>query len=76
MALSKNQLKKSLLDMMEKGSTNPDWTPEKAADALATAIDSYVRGGVVTGIRVQPDRVVAAIPPGTVFNQTTSVSLQ
>ena len=76
MALSKDQLKKDLLAMMDKGGTDPAWTKEKAADAPAVAIDAYVRSGAVAGVKVQAVGAVPGIPPGTLFSQTTEVHLQ
>ena len=52
MALNKSALKASLIEIMETDGN----TPESAADALANAIDAYVRGAEVT-ITALPNEV-------------------
>ena len=52
MALDKSALKASLIAIMETDGN----TPESAADALANAIDAYVRGAEVT-ITALPNEV-------------------
>ncbi|MGH9277032.1 MAG: hypothetical protein ACRD12_02835 [Acidimicrobiales bacterium] len=67
MALNKDALKTDLLAMMSHG-RDPGWDEDKAADALATAIDTYVRAGLVRGVRVQRDNLV--------LDQSNEVHLQ
>lgn len=50
MALDKNLLAAALKTAFEAGLGDPDWSAEDAANAMADAIDSYVRGADVTGI--------------------------
>lgn len=52
MALNKSALKASLIEIMKTDGN----TPESAADALANAIDAYVRGAEVT-ITALPNEV-------------------
>jgi len=66
-SLVKDDLKKGLLDMMSTAQ-DQNWSKEQVADAMATAIDSYVRAGTVTG-------VVVTIADGTPATQSNSVSL-
>jgi hypothetical protein len=50
MALDRNALATALLAGFQMGMDDPDWTKEQAAEAMADAIDTYVRGAAVTGI--------------------------
>lgn len=50
MALDKPTLVAALIAAFNKGMTDPAWTQANAAQALADAIDAFVRGGAVSGI--------------------------
>ena len=50
MALDKPGLATALKAAFAAGLSDPDWTSDQAADALAAAIDLYVRGADVSGI--------------------------
>jgi hypothetical protein len=65
MALNKATLGADLLAMM-KNAEAKSWAPEQVADAMAAAIDSYVRGGDVNGVR-------AVLPNGQVAVQSSAV---
>ena len=52
MALDKSALCDALKAAFQQGMENPDWTQDDAAQALADAIDAYVRGAEVVGIAV------------------------
>lgn len=63
MALDKSALKASLIDIMKTDGN----TPESAADALANAIDAYVRGAEVT-ITALPNEVSVVGSPSAQAN--------
>ena len=65
MALNKTKLGDDLLKMMNDAKDKA-WTPKQVADAMAVAIDNYVRGGDVNGIR-------AVLPNGQVAVQSSPV---
>jgi len=67
MALDKPGLATALKAAFAAGMSDPDWTSDKAADALANAIDLYVRGAAVTGITT----TVRAPGGGAVIGQGT-----
>ena len=50
MALDKPGLVTALIASFDAGMNDPDWTQADAAQALADAIDAFVRSGEVTGI--------------------------
>jgi hypothetical protein len=50
MALDKPGLVTALTAAFAKGLNDPAWTQADAAQALADAIDAFVRGGVVSGM--------------------------
>ena len=52
MALDVAQLGQALLDAFEKGMEEPDWSKEDAAQAMAEAIDAFVRDADVVGVNV------------------------
>jgi hypothetical protein len=52
MALDKDTLRDALITAFEQGLTDPEWTKEDAAQAMADAIDVFVRGAEVTDIVV------------------------
>jgi hypothetical protein len=52
MPLDVPKLRQALLDAFGKGMTEPDWSKEKAAQALADAIDAFVKGAEVVGVNV------------------------
>ena len=52
MPLDKPGLAAALLVAFDKGMTVPDWSKDDAAQALADAIDTYVRGASVEGVAV------------------------
>jgi hypothetical protein len=64
MALDRNALATALLAGFQMGMDDPDWTKEQAAEAMADAIDTYVRGAAVTGISTQVVDA-AMVPIGT-----------
>jgi hypothetical protein len=49
--LNKNQLKTDLEATMNSAKDNA-WTTSQVAEAIAAAIDKYVRTGEVTGVKV------------------------
>ena len=51
MPLDKNQLKTDL-EVLMNGSKDNAWTTSQVAEAIAAAIDRYVRAGDVTGVQV------------------------
>lgn len=53
MALDKTALKQALKEAFVAGKAHPDWTEDDAAGALANAIDAYVRGAAVQGVKVE-----------------------
>lgn len=63
MALDKSALKASLIAIMETDGN----TPESAAEALANAIDTYVRGAEVT-ITALPNEVSVVGSPSAQAN--------
>ena len=63
MALDKSALKASLIEIMKTDGN----TPESAADALANAIDAYVRGAEVT-ITALPNEVSVVGSPSAQAN--------
>ena len=50
MALDKTLLATALKTAFEAGAQDENWTAQDAADAMADAIDAYVRAAVVAGI--------------------------
>jgi hypothetical protein len=52
MALDTNALRDALVVAFEQGMDDPGWTKEDAAQAMADAIDAFVRGADVLGIEV------------------------
>lgn len=63
MALDKSALKASLIEIIKTDGN----TPESAADALANAIDAYVRGAEVT-ITALPNEVSVVGSPSAQAN--------
>ena len=53
MALDRNALRDALITAFEQGMDNSEWTKEDAAQAMADAIDAFVRGADVVGIEVE-----------------------
>lgn len=74
MALDKTALSDAFKTAFRQGMDNPAWTKEDAADALADAIDAYVRGAEVVGVAV--DVVDLASNPSGTGTQTGTGSLQ
>ena len=62
MALDKSTLKNSLKSIMESQGN----TPESVAEALANAIDTYVKGAVVTVTALPSDVAVEGSPSAQV----------
>jgi len=52
MALDKAVLSAALKAAFEAGMDDPEWTLQQAADAMAAAIDLYVRAAAVVGVTV------------------------
>jgi hypothetical protein len=52
MPLDKTALRDALKAAFQQGLADPDWTQDDAAQALADAIDAYVRAAQVVGISV------------------------
>lgn len=52
MPLDKNALRDALKASFQQGMTDPGWSQDDAAQALADAIDTYVRAAQVTGVTV------------------------
>lgn len=50
MPLDRNALAAALVAGFQQGLDDPDWTQEMAAEAMADAIDAYVRGAEVIGV--------------------------
>ncbi len=72
MPLDKATLTTALTAAFEQGMADPDWTLGQAADAMATAIDDYVRAADVSGVStnvVDP----ASTPIGTGTQTGTGV---
>ncbi len=67
MSLVKDDLKQGLLDLMNNAQAH-NWSREQVADAMATAIDGYLRAAVVTG-------VVVSVPGGATATQSNQVGL-
>jgi hypothetical protein len=67
MALDKNSLRDALVKMMTNAGEQ-SWTKNQVADAMAGAIDDYVRAGAVAG-------VVVGLPDGTSATQTNTAGL-
>jgi hypothetical protein len=66
MALDKPGLVAALVAAFNQGMTNPAWTQADAAQALADAIDAFVRTGEVTGITTTvTDNAAVVIGHGT-----------
>ena len=56
--------------MMNKSMTDKSWTKEQTAQAMADAIDAFVRGGAVCGVRVfDPPRSLTLAQTGQVTIQ-------
>jgi hypothetical protein len=68
MALNKDRLRLALLAMMNQAETEA-WTKEQVADAMAGAIDGYVRAGAVSD-------VVVTLSGGTEVRQTNTAVLK
>ncbi len=68
MALDQKSLRDALLAMMTNAQDHA-WTKDQVADAMAAAIDGYVRAGTVNG-------VVVALPGGQTATQSAAVVLQ
>ena len=68
MSLDKNGLRDALVAMMTAAQEH-SWSKNQVADAMATAIDAYVRAGAVSG-------VVVTLPNGTQVQQSNRASLQ
>jgi hypothetical protein len=67
MSLTKSGLQAALAKMM-KDSVDQKFTVDQVAEAMATAIDDYVRQATVTGIRV-------SLPNGKHAAQTAPVTV-
>ncbi len=52
MPLDKSMLRDALLASFRQGQENPDWRATDAAQAMADAIDAYVRAAEVVGVSV------------------------
>jgi hypothetical protein len=52
MALDKNALRDALKAAFQQGLDDPDWSQDDAAQALADAIDAYVRAAAVVNVTV------------------------
>lgn len=52
MALDKNALRDALKAAFQAGLDDPDWSQDDAAQALADAIDAYVRAAAVVNVTV------------------------
>lgn len=52
MPLDKDRLRLALIDAFDAGMSDPDWTKEQTAAALAAAIDEYVRDAGVVDVTV------------------------
>jgi phage baseplate assembly protein W len=52
MGLNKDVLRDALITAFEQGLSDPEWTKEDAAQAMADAIDTFVRSADVTGVEV------------------------
>ena len=53
MPLDKAALTAALIVAFEQGMADPNWTLGQAADAMADAIDTYVRGADISGVTTQ-----------------------
>ena len=67
MTLDKSGLSKALLTMMNNAQDNA-WSKQQVADAMAAAIDGYVRTASVSG-------VVVTLPGGGKASQSNTVRL-
>lgn len=67
MTLDKDSLRDALMTMMTSAEEQ-SWTKKQVAEAMAAAIDGYVRAGRVTG-------VVVALPGGHTATQSNTVGL-
>jgi len=67
MTLDKSGLSKALLAMMNNAQDNA-WSKQQVADAMAAAIDGYVRTASVSG-------VVVTLPGGGTASQADTVGL-
>ena len=65
MALDKKKLGADLLAMMNTAK-DQGWSPQQVAEAMAGAIDSYVRAGDIKGVQV-------SLPGGQLLTQTAAV---
>ncbi len=66
MPLDRNALATALAAGFQQGIDDPNWSGDKAAQAMADAIDAYVRGAQVTGVATQVvDAASAPIGTGT-----------
>jgi hypothetical protein len=52
MPLNRPKLESDLLALMSAAMDDESWTKEKTARAMADAIDAFVRGGTVSGVKV------------------------
>ena len=73
MPLDRNTLAAALSAVFQQGLDDPAWTGEMAAQAMADAIDAFVRGADVTGVTTQV--VDAAANPIGTGTQTGTGSL-
>ncbi len=68
MALDRNALRDALVTMMTNAQEK-SWTKDQVADAMAGAIDDYVRAGAVS-------TVVVSLADGTTCNQSNKAAPQ
>jgi hypothetical protein len=68
MSLDRNGLRDALVTMMNAAQTH-NWTKEQVADAMATAIDGYVRAGAVSD-------VVVTLADGSQLRQSNAASVR
>ena len=74
MPLDKDTLRDALIAAFEQGLSDPAWTKEDTAQAMADAIDAYVRDAEVVGVTTEVvDGSATVIGTGT---QTGTGSLQ
>ena len=74
MPLDRNALADALKAAFQQGLDDPAWTKDDAAEALADAIDAYVRAAEVVGVTV--DVVDAGNNPIGTGAQTGTGTLQ
>jgi hypothetical protein len=73
MSLDKNKLSQDLKTAFKNAKDNL-WSSDQAAEAIAAAIDGYVKAAVVAGVRV--DVVDPANQPIGTGTQTGTVTIQ